>query len=102
MGFPGGSVVKAPPASAGDMVQTLFQKDSTCHRGIKSLCATTIQLVLKSPRATATEAQAPSRARGSTKEAPANEKLLARAQRLLATLEKSLSSKRPSTAKNNK
>ena len=27
--FPGGRVVKNPPASAGDMVQSLVQEDST-------------------------------------------------------------------------
>ena len=29
--FPGGAVVKNPPASAGDMVRALVQEDPTCR-----------------------------------------------------------------------
>ena len=35
MGFPGGAVVKNPPANAGDMVQALVQEDPTCHGATK-------------------------------------------------------------------
>ena len=34
--FPGGAVVKNPPANAGDMVQALVRKDPTCRRATKS------------------------------------------------------------------
>ena len=32
-----GSVVKNPPASAGDMVQSLVQEDPTCLRAAKPM-----------------------------------------------------------------
>ena len=36
MGFPGGSVVKKPPANAGDVrLRSLILKDPTCHRATK-------------------------------------------------------------------
>ena len=34
-GFPGGSVVKNPPANAGDVVPSLNQGDPTCRGGTK-------------------------------------------------------------------
>ena len=34
-GFPGGAVVKSPPASAGTRVRALVQKDPTCRRATK-------------------------------------------------------------------
>ena len=34
-GFPGGAVVKNPPANAGTQVQTLVWEDSTCHGATK-------------------------------------------------------------------
>ena len=33
--FPGGPVVKNPPANPGNMVQSLVQEDSTCHKATK-------------------------------------------------------------------
>ena len=33
--FPGGTVVKNPPANAGDMAQALVQEDPTCHEATK-------------------------------------------------------------------
>ena len=35
MGFPGGAVVKTPPASAGDTGWALVQEDPTCRGAIK-------------------------------------------------------------------
>ena len=35
-GFPGGSVVKNPPANAGDT--GLIQEDPTCHKATKTIC----------------------------------------------------------------
>ena len=35
--FPGGTVVKNPPANAGDMGSTLVQEDPTCHGATKSV-----------------------------------------------------------------
>ena len=35
VGFPGGAVVKNPPANAGDMVRTLVQEDPTCRGATK-------------------------------------------------------------------
>ena len=40
-GFPGGSVVKNPPADAGPPVQSLVWEDPTCHRATKPVCTTT-------------------------------------------------------------
>ena len=34
-GFSGGSVVKNPPANAGDTVRALVQEDPTCSRATK-------------------------------------------------------------------
>ena len=34
-GFPGGSVVRNPPANVGDRVQSLVQEDPTYHRATK-------------------------------------------------------------------
>ena len=34
-GFPGGPVVKNPPANAGDMVRSLIWEDLTCRRATK-------------------------------------------------------------------
>ena len=34
-GFPGGAVVKNPPASAGTRVRALVQEDPTCCRAAK-------------------------------------------------------------------
>ena len=34
-GFPGGLVVKNPPANAGDLVRSLIWEDPTCPRAIK-------------------------------------------------------------------
>ena len=33
--FPGGAVVKNPPANAGDMVLALVREDPTCHGATK-------------------------------------------------------------------
>ena len=44
-GFPGGSVVKNPPADAGPPVQSLVWEDPTCHTAAKPVC-TTIEPVL--------------------------------------------------------
>ena len=35
LGFPGGAVVKNPPANAGDTVRALVREDPTCHRATK-------------------------------------------------------------------
>ena len=37
LGFPGGSVVKNPPANAGDVVQSLIQEDRTCRGVTKAM-----------------------------------------------------------------
>ena len=37
-GFPGGSVVKNPPANAGDTVRSLFWEDPTCLGATKPVC----------------------------------------------------------------
>ena len=37
-GFPGGSVVKKPPANAGHMGSIPVQKDPTCHRATRPEC----------------------------------------------------------------
>ena len=37
-GFPGGAVVKNPPANAGTQVQALVWEDPTCHRATKPVC----------------------------------------------------------------
>ena len=37
-GFPGGSVVKNPPANAGDMVRSLIWEDPTCLGATKPVC----------------------------------------------------------------
>ena len=42
--FPGGPVVKNPPASAGDTGSTLVREDPTCH-GTTSPYATTAEPV---------------------------------------------------------
>ena len=36
-GFPDGSVVKDPPASAGDMGRSLIQEDPTCDRATRPM-----------------------------------------------------------------
>ena len=36
--FPGGTVVKNPPANAEDRVRALFREDPTCHRATKPVC----------------------------------------------------------------
>ena len=36
--FPGGTVVKNPPANAGDTVRALVQEDPTCCRATKPVC----------------------------------------------------------------
>ena len=36
-GFPGGSVVKNPLTSAGDIGQSLIQVDPTCHEAAKPM-----------------------------------------------------------------
>ena len=36
--FPGGAVVKNPPANAGDMVGALVQEDPTCRGATKAMC----------------------------------------------------------------
>ena len=38
MGLPGGSVVKNPPANAGDAVLSLVWEDPTCRGATKSVC----------------------------------------------------------------
>ena len=38
MVFPGGSVVKNPPANARDEVRSLIWEDPTCHRTTKPMC----------------------------------------------------------------
>ena len=35
--FPGGTVIKNPPANAGTRVRSLLQKDPTCHRVTKPM-----------------------------------------------------------------
>ena len=37
-GFPGGPVVKNPPANAGDTVQSLAWEDPTCQGATKPVC----------------------------------------------------------------
>ena len=37
-GFPGGAVVKNPPANAGDMGSNLVREDPTCHGATKPVC----------------------------------------------------------------
>ena len=37
LGFPGGAVVKNPPANAGAWVQVLVWEDPTCHRATKPM-----------------------------------------------------------------
>ena len=37
-GFPGGAVVKNPPANQGTQVRVLVQEDPTCRRATKPLC----------------------------------------------------------------
>ena len=44
-GFPGGSVVKNPPANSGDSNSILVQEDPTFHRATKPVHQTT-KLVL--------------------------------------------------------
>ena len=84
--FPGGTVVKNPPANAGDM-------GSSPGPGIPhaaeqlSLCATTTEPVLCSPRATTTEARVP-RARAPQQEREAT------ATRSLCTTMKSTPARR--------
>ena len=34
-GFPGGAVVKNPPANAGDTVRSMVRKDPSCRRATK-------------------------------------------------------------------
>ena len=53
-GFPGGSVVKNPPANAGDVVQSLIGKNPHAKEQL-SPCTTTVQPVLQSPGAATTE-----------------------------------------------
>ena len=53
-GFPGGSVVKNPPSSAGDMASIPGLGRSTCHRATKPV-ATTTEPVLQSPGTTTTK-----------------------------------------------
>ena len=36
--FPGGAVVKNPPANAGARVQALVPEDPTCHGATKPMC----------------------------------------------------------------
>ena len=36
--FPGGAVVKNPPANVGDTVLSLVREDPTCHRATKPVC----------------------------------------------------------------
>ena len=57
-GFPGGSVVKNPPANAGDLVYILMGKIPHAVEQLR-LCVTSVEPVLKSPGATTTEALAP-------------------------------------------
>ena len=37
-GFPGGTVVKNPPANAGTRVRALVREDPTCLRATKPVC----------------------------------------------------------------
>ena len=53
-GFPGGSVVKNPPASAGDMLDPWSGRIPRAAEYL-SLCATTTEPVLWSPGAATTE-----------------------------------------------
>ena len=45
--FPGGAVVKNPPANAGDTVQALVREDPTCHRETRPAC---LEPVLRNKR----------------------------------------------------
>ena len=36
--FPGGAVIKNPPANAGNTVRSLIQEDPTCHGATKPVC----------------------------------------------------------------
>ena len=57
-GFPGGTVVKNPPANAGDRFEPWSGKIPHAAEQL-SPCATTTEPALQSPRATTTEAHAP-------------------------------------------
>ena len=41
LGFPGGSVIKNPPANAGNMGLIPGQEDPTCHGATEPVCHTT-------------------------------------------------------------
>ena len=45
MSFPGGTVVKNPPANAGDTGWILVREDSTCREAIKPVSHTTESVV---------------------------------------------------------
>ena len=57
--FPGGAVVKIHPASAGDTGSSPSPGRSHMPQSNLSLCTTTTEPALQSPRATTTEAHAP-------------------------------------------
>ena len=46
-GFPGGPVVKNPPANSGDMVWFVVQEDTSCHGGAKLVCHNYLSLCFR-------------------------------------------------------
>ena len=67
--FPGGTVVKTPPANAGDTGSSPGPERIPHAAEQLSPCATTTKPALQSPRATTTEARVP-RARALPQEKP--------------------------------
>ena len=75
-GFPGGAVVKNPPANAGDTSSSpgpgrshMPRSNSACAPQLLSLCSRVREPQLLSPRVTTAEARAP-RARALQQEKP--------------------------------